>query len=201
MDRWSEACSPPWAWCAMYKSIACPATLPTACAGCAVRRSPTTAWLSCGGKARRPTGPRAATPRPARPGASCWRTRPNSSTSRARRSGSIVKRRSTLDRGADMRRLILGLCAVAVLGGPAFAETYPARPIRLVVGYSPGGGNDLIARIVAAKLQEKLGQPVIVDHKPRAQSIVAAEAVPKAPSDGYTLRGAPSGPMTIKPAD
>jgi tripartite-type tricarboxylate transporter receptor subunit TctC len=99
-----------------------------------------------------------------------------------------------------MRRLILGLCAVVLLVGPAVAETYPARPIRLVVGYSPGGGNDLIARIVAAKLQEKLGQPVIVDNRPGAQSIVAAEAVAKAPSDGYTLLVAPSGPMTINPA-
>ena len=76
----------------------------------------------------------------------------------------------------------------------------PRGPIRLVVGYSPGGGNDLIARIVAAKLQEKLGQPVIVDNRPGAQSIVAAEAVAKAPSDGYTLLVAPSGPMTINPA-
>jgi len=99
-----------------------------------------------------------------------------------------------------MRRLILGLCALVLLIGPACAETYPARPIRLIVGYSPGGGNDLIARIVAAKLQEKLGQPVIVDNRPGAQSIVAAEAVAKAPSDGYTLLVAPSGPMTINPA-
>ena len=101
---------------------------------------------------------------------------------------------------ADMVRLILGLCALVLLSEPALAETYPARPIRLIVGYSPGGGNDLIARIVAAKLQEKLGQPVIVDNRPGAQSIVAAEAVAKAPSDGYTLRVAPSGPMTINPA-
>jgi tripartite-type tricarboxylate transporter receptor subunit TctC len=99
-----------------------------------------------------------------------------------------------------MMRLILGLCAAVLLGGPALAETYPARSIRLIVGYSPGGGNDLIARIVAAKLQEKLGQPVIVDNRPGAQSIVAAEAVAKAPSDGYTLLVAPSGPMTINPA-
>jgi tripartite-type tricarboxylate transporter receptor subunit TctC len=99
-----------------------------------------------------------------------------------------------------MRRLIFVLCAAVLLGGPALAETYPARPIRLVVGYSPGGGNDLIARIVAAKLQEKLGQPVLVDNRPGAQSIVAAEAVAKAPSDGYTLLVAPSGPMTINPA-
>jgi tripartite-type tricarboxylate transporter receptor subunit TctC len=101
-----------------------------------------------------------------------------------------------------MRRAILGLgLGVALLSAaPAIAQTYPNKPIRLVVGYSAGGGNDLIARIVAAKLQEKLGQPIIVDNKPGAQSIVAAELVAKAQPDGYTLLVAPSGPMTINPA-
>lgn len=99
-----------------------------------------------------------------------------------------------------MRRAILGLGAALLLEAPAIAQTYPNKPIRLVVGYSAGGGNDLIARIVAAKLQEKLGQPVVVDNKPGAQSIVAAELVAKAPPDGYTLLVAPSGPMTINPA-
>jgi len=80
------------------------------------------------------------------------------------------------------------------------AEKYPTRPIKMVVGYSPGGGNDLIARIVATRLQGKLGQPVIVENKPGAQSIVAAEMVAKSPPDGYTLLVAPSGPMTINPA-
>ncbi len=100
-----------------------------------------------------------------------------------------------------MKRLLLLVCSL-LLAGPAVAQqpTYPTRPIRLVVGYSAGGGNDLIARIVAGKLQDKLGQPVVVDNKPGAQSIVAAEIVAKAPPDGYTLLIAPSGPMTINPA-
>ena len=98
------------------------------------------------------------------------------------------------------RRAILALCAALLPGAPAIAQTYPSKPIRLVVGYSAGGGNDLIARIVAAKLQEKLGQPIVVDNKPGAQSIVAAELVAKAQPDGYTLLVAPSGPMTINPA-
>lgn len=97
-------------------------------------------------------------------------------------------------------RLLLGLFAVFVFAGAASAQSYPSRPIRLVVGYSAGGGNDLIARIIAAKLQEKLGQPVLVDNKPGAQSIVAAELVAKAAPDGYTLLVAPSGPLTINPA-
>src|SRR5262249_51752400 len=100
----------------------------------------------------------------------------------------------------DMRRLLLGVLALLALASVASAQTYPSRPIRLVVGYSAGGGNDLIARIVAAKLQEKLGQPVLVDNKPGAQSIVAAELVAKAAPDGYTLLVAPSGPLTINPA-
>lgn len=99
------------------------------------------------------------------------------------------------------------LAAGALLGLapalPTVAQTsdrFPSRPLKLVVGYSPGGGNDLIARIVATRLQGKLGQPVIVENKPGAQSIVAAEMVAKAPPDGYTLLVAPSGPLTINPA-
>ena len=98
------------------------------------------------------------------------------------------------------KRLVLVLWAVLLSIGPAQAETYPSKPIRLVIGYAPGGGNDLIARIVAAKLQAKLGQPVVVENKPGAQSIVAAELVAKAPADGYTLFVAPSGPLTVNPA-
>src|SRR5689334_21863691 len=103
-----------------------------------------------------------------------------------------------------MRSLVIALGAVllsaaAVQAQPA-EKKYPSKPIRLVVGYSPGGGNDLIARIVAGELQGKLGQPVVVDNKPGAQSIVAAEIVAKAAPDGYTLLVAPSGPLTVNPA-
>ena len=99
-----------------------------------------------------------------------------------------------------MGRVLVALCVALLLGSAAVAQPYPNKPIRLVVGYSPGGGNDLIARIVAARLQDKLGQPIVVDNKPGAQSIVAAELVAKAAPDGYTLLVAPSVPMTINPA-
>jgi tripartite-type tricarboxylate transporter receptor subunit TctC len=98
-----------------------------------------------------------------------------------------------------LARLLAALVVLTVCG-PAVAQQYPSKPIHLVVGYSPGGGNDLIARIVAARLQSKINQPVIVENKPGAQSIVAAELVSKAAPDGYTLLVAPSGPMTINPA-
>src|SRR5579883_317902 len=101
-----------------------------------------------------------------------------------------------------LRRSLLAASAALPIAGTARGQqqTWPSRPVRLVVGYSPGGGNDLIARIDSAKLQDKLGQPVVVDSKPGAQSIVAAELVAKAAPDGYTLLIAPSGPMTINPA-
>ncbi|HJQ56327.1 MAG TPA: tripartite tricarboxylate transporter substrate binding protein [Vineibacter sp.] len=100
-----------------------------------------------------------------------------------------------------MRLFLTALAAlVASAVHPAHAQTYPNKPIRLIVGYSPGGGNDIMARVVAARLQERLGQPVVVENKAGAQSIIAAEYVAKAAPDGYTLLVAPSGPMTINPA-
>lgn len=101
-----------------------------------------------------------------------------------------------------LRRSLLALAAGVPLARLARAQTgdYPNKPVRLVVGYTQGGGNDLIARIVAAKLQDKLGQTVVVDNRPGAQSMAAAEFVAKAPPDGYTLLVAPSGTMTINPA-
>ena len=79
-------------------------------------------------------------------------------------------------------------------------DSYPSKPIRIVVGYSAGGGNDIIVRVMTPELSKGLGQPVIVDNKPGAQSIIAAEFVAKSAPDGYTLLMGPSGPMTINPA-
>ncbi len=82
----------------------------------------------------------------------------------------------------------------------AAAQTFPAKPIRILVGYASGGGNDIIARIVAQKLGENLGQPVIIDNKPGAASIIAADLVAKAAPDGYTILMGPSGPIVFNPA-
>jgi tripartite-type tricarboxylate transporter receptor subunit TctC len=70
----------------------------------------------------------------------------------------------------------------------------------VVVGYSAGGGNDIVMRVIAPELSKGLGQPVVVENKPGAQSIIAAELVAKSSPDGYTLLMGPSGPMTINPA-
>src|SRR5207247_8876185 len=78
--------------------------------------------------------------------------------------------------------------------------TYPTRAIHIIVGFTPGGGNDIIARIVGQKLQEDLGQPLIIENKPRGGAIVATEYVAKSAPDGYTLLVGASGAMAINPA-
>jgi tripartite-type tricarboxylate transporter receptor subunit TctC len=70
---------------------------------------------------------------------------------------------------------------------PAHAETWPAKPVRLVVGYAAGGATDVVTRLVGQKMGELLGQPVIVDNRTGANSNVGAEVVARAPADGYTL--------------
>lgn len=95
-------------------------------------------------------------------------------------------------------RAILALLFAAAL--PAAAQNYPAKPIRIIVGYAAGGGNDIIVRVMQPEMSKGLGQPVIVENKPGAQSIIAAETVAKSAPDGYTLLMGPSGPMTINPA-
>ena len=71
--------------------------------------------------------------------------------------------------------------------GGASAQTYPAKPIRLIVPYTPGGDTDVVARLVAPKLSEALKQSVIVDNRPGAGSLIGTEAMLRAPADGYTL--------------
>ena len=92
------------------------------------------------------------------------------------------------------------LASAALFAVAAPAQDFPTKPIRIIVGYTTGGGNDLIARLLAPKLSESLGQPVIIENRPGAQSIIAAELVAKSPPDGYTLLMGPTGPMAMNPA-
>ncbi len=89
-----------------------------------------------------------------------------------------------------MKKIIISitLTAVAAWAGTAIAaEAYPAKSIRFLVGYAPGGGTDIMARTVAAKLTDSLGQQVIVDNRPGANANLAAEIASKATPDGYTV--------------
>ncbi|MDQ6619644.1 MAG: tripartite tricarboxylate transporter substrate binding protein [Pseudomonadota bacterium] len=84
-----------------------------------------------------------------------------------------------------MRKLLLGVC-MAMLTSPALAA-WPEKPIRVLIGYAPGGSTDVVARLIAPKLYEKLGQPIIIENKPGGAGDFAAELMLQAPADGYTL--------------
>ncbi|HVZ46484.1 MAG TPA: tripartite tricarboxylate transporter substrate binding protein [Ramlibacter sp.] len=103
------------------------------------------------------------------------------------------------------RQVTAWLFSTAAL--PAFAQgsgnagaAYPSKVVRIIVGYGAGGANDVLMRIVAAKLQESLGQPVIVENKPGANSVIALEAVMNSPADGHTLTLNGTGAMVMFPA-
>ena len=88
--------------------------------------------------------------------------------------------------GMDMRLLIAAVAAFAALPTLA-AEDYPAKPVRFLVGFAPGGANDLVARVVAARLGPRLGQQVVVDNRAGAGGNIAHDIAAKATPDGYTM--------------
>ena len=91
--------------------------------------------------------------------------------------------------------LVLGLTLDA-----ACAQSYPTKPIRIVIGFPPGGGIDLVARLLAPKLSESLGQQVLVDNRAGANGIIAAELVAKSAPDGHTIFIGTTGNLSVNPA-
>jgi tripartite-type tricarboxylate transporter receptor subunit TctC len=102
----------------------------------------------------------------------------------------------------QVQRVASGLALAAACALPAAvhaADAFPSRPITIVVGYAPGGGNDVLARILAEKMAIDLKQPVIVENRPGVASILGASYVAKAKPDGYTLFWGASGPISFNP--
>lgn len=83
--------------------------------------------------------------------------------------------------------------------GLAAAQAYPTKPIRFIVPFAPGGGTDVLARLLAPQLTESLGQPVVVDNRGGAGGVIGADVAAKAPADGYTIVLGSPGPLTINP--
>jgi len=105
--------------------------------------------------------------------------------------------------GRPLAGLVLAAIALATahgLVGPVRAEVYPTKPVRLIVGFPPGGATDLVARVIAPKLGETLKQQVIVDNRAGANGTIGAEVAAKAAPDGYTLHLGTLGALVISPA-
>src|SRR3954465_13815766 len=84
-------------------------------------------------------------------------------------------------------RLVAGAAALPAVSRIAKAQAYPSRPVRLIVPYAPGGGTDIVARLMGQWLSERLGQQFVIENRPGAGSNIGTEAVVRAPADGYTL--------------
>lgn len=101
------------------------------------------------------------------------------------------------------RRLVLlaGATAAAALSPlPAWSDTWPAKPIRMIVPFAPGGATDVVARLVSERLAAALGQPVVIDNRAGANGIIGTDAVAKATPDGYTLLMTTGGAQTVSPS-
>jgi tripartite-type tricarboxylate transporter receptor subunit TctC len=97
-----------------------------------------------------------------------------------------------------MRRMFATLAA-ALVAGSALAQPYPSKPLRVIVPWPPGQATDLSARLVAQKVSESIGQPIVADNRPGAGGIIGTEAAAKSAPDGYTLLAGSSGPLSINP--
>ena len=86
-----------------------------------------------------------------------------------------------------MRKLVLFISALTLCGAAVAQQPYPNRPLRMVIPWPPGQATDLVARVVAQKLSELLGQPVVTDNRPGAGGMTGTDFAAKSPADGYTL--------------
>jgi tripartite-type tricarboxylate transporter receptor subunit TctC len=100
-------------------------------------------------------------------------------------------------RATRRQALVLGACALAA---PAFAETWPAHPIRMIIPFTPGGSSDVLGRAISDVLGKALGQPIVIDNVPGAGGSLGAEKAARSPADGYTIFMGHIGTLAVNPA-
>src|SRR5258708_22313441 len=99
------------------------------------------------------------------------------------------------------RRFVLGAAATPLLARRAVAQAgFPSRTIRIVIGFPPGGGIDILARLIAPKMSARLGQPVIVENRAGANAQIATQAVGQAEADGHTILFRTTGNLAVNPS-
>lgn len=99
-----------------------------------------------------------------------------------------------------MKRLMVTIGIAFTVVTASMAQTYPNRPIRFISPYAPGGGTDILARLLGQKLNESFGQPVVIENRPGGGGILGTELVAKSPPDGYTILLGSTGPLTVNPS-
>ena len=103
-------------------------------------------------------------------------------------------------RSTTRRGFLLGAAAAPLLARAIFAQAgFPSRPIRIVIGFPPGGGIDILARLMAPKMSERLGQPVVVENRPGANGLIATQGVAQSEPDGHTILFGTTGNLAVNP--
>src|SRR5262245_230077 len=98
------------------------------------------------------------------------------------------------------RAFVLSAAVTPLLKGTSRAQAgFPARPIRIVIGFPPGGGIDILARLIGPRMSERLGQPVVVENRPGANGQIATQGVAQAEPDGYTILFGTTGNLAVNP--
>src|SRR3954454_1198262 len=98
-----------------------------------------------------------------------------------------------------IRRFLIALLALVAVAVPAMAQTWPSRPVKLIVPFGAGSTPDLVMRLIADHLKDKFGQSFVVENKPGASGNLGTDEVAKAKPDGYTLGLSIGGPLAINP--
>ena len=105
-----------------------------------------------------------------------------------------------MTRSTTRRTFMLGAAAAPWLACPAIAQSgFPSRPVRIVIGFPPGGGIDILARLMGPKMSERLGQPVVVENRPGANGLIATQGVLQSEADGYTILFGTTGNLAVNP--